>query len=82
VLPDTDLAGACFVSEQIRANVEQLKMAAIQSQVSKYVTVSIGVSSFRPQADSEKTALMRAADRALYQAKVAGRNQVRAIQMP
>ena len=82
VLPDTDLAGACFVSEQIRANVEQLKMDALQSQVSKYVTVSIGAASYHPQADSEKTALIQAADRALYQAKVAGRNQVRSIQMP
>ncbi|WP_167568995.1 GGDEF domain-containing protein [Brevibacillus migulae] len=82
VLPDTDLAGACFVSEQIRANVERFKMGALQSQANKYVTVSIGVASFRPQADSEQSALIRAADRALYQAKAAGRNQVRSIQMP
>jgi diguanylate cyclase (GGDEF)-like protein len=44
--------------------------------VAPWVTVSIGVSSLRPQADQSSDLLIAIADRALYEAKSLGRNRV------
>jgi predicted signal transduction protein with EAL and GGDEF domain len=41
-----------------------------------YVTLSVGVAGCIPHHDSSPQALISAADRALYQAKKAGRNKV------
>lgn len=76
ILPDTPLAGACIVAEKILLAVNNLNLAHAGSPY-LHVTISIGVAALTP-ADCEggTQSLIEAADRALYRAKSAGRNQV------
>jgi diguanylate cyclase (GGDEF)-like protein len=82
ILPDTMLEGARVVAETMRAGVQALKIGHSWSSVAKEVTISIGLAVIIPPRGSEGGigALVRAADDALYQAKEAGRNQVRVAQ--
>lgn len=75
VLPDTPPAGAALIAEQIRAAISEL---AIEHAGSEYgrVTASIGAASWAPEQDSDVTAVIKAADEALYNAKATGRNKV------
>lgn len=74
VLPETsELDAACTAAEKIRAAVE-----ATQFTIPKAVTLSIGVTVCDPQDEDPDTVLKRA-DRALYEAKAAGRNRVVAL---
>lgn len=76
VLPDTDFEGAVAVAERLRLNVESLRIPHIRSQVSPYVTISVGVASAVPDRASTPEGLISAADAALYRAKREGRNRV------
>lgn len=78
VLPDTDLAGALNVAENLRQAVTTTRIPHEHSKVAPYVTISSGVSCVIPDpadASSPET-LMKTADAALYLAKEKGRNQV------
>jgi diguanylate cyclase (GGDEF)-like protein len=76
ILPETDLAGALTIAEKIRQAITAM---AIVHEGSPYqhVTASIGVASARVFRGAERSALLEAADQALYRAKAAGRNCVR-----
>jgi diguanylate cyclase (GGDEF)-like protein len=69
VLPETDLPGAMSVAEGIRVAVEVL------TGLAQPITTSIGVAR-RKDVDVSPADLLRRADRALYEAKKAGRNRV------
>lgn len=74
VMPETEAEGAHIVAERIRVAVEELQFEVNGRPVP--VTVSIGVAAVVPtQADGGEQ-LVAAADKALYQAKAAGRNRV------
>ncbi|MBP2643191.1 MAG: diguanylate cyclase response regulator [Firmicutes bacterium] len=73
ILPATDLKGALTVAERIRNNIEDAKIEHNCSSISPYVTVSVGVALNKP--NDTKNYLLGRADRALYQAKRAGRNR-------
>ncbi|MCP3715492.1 sensor domain-containing diguanylate cyclase [Paraburkholderia sp. CNPSo 3281] len=75
VLPDTPPAGAELIAEQIREAISDL---AIEHAGSEYgrVTASIGTACWMPEQDSDVSAVIRAADEALYTAKATGRNKV------
>ncbi|HZO35196.1 MAG TPA: GGDEF domain-containing protein [Gaiellaceae bacterium] len=73
-LPNTDRDGALRVAEKLRANVTKLRIAGVD----RTVTASFGVATF-PDDAATPAALMRAADRALYQAKQAGRDRVATV---
>jgi two-component system cell cycle response regulator len=75
VLPETDLAGAEQAAERIRAAVRGRPFGA-PGQVPLAVTVSLGVA-VHPRHGATATALLRAADEALYDAKRAGRDRWR-----
>lgn len=78
-LPDTDLDGALVVAERIRRSVAEIVLSDPDGNALRQITVSLGVSSLR--LEDERTAeLIERADRALYVAKVKGRNQIQVIE--
>ncbi|BHH82106.1 sensor domain-containing diguanylate cyclase [Desulforhopalus sp. 52FAK] len=74
VLVQTDEAGAVLLAERLRQAVEQLKVTCDDRIIQ--ITVSIGVAEWRAD-DKDTEDLLKRADRALYAAKNAGRNQVK-----
>ena len=77
ILPNTKSRGAIHLAEAIRQNLVRLKIAHQRSEVSDFVTLSLGVASIIPPfAVNEPTVLVEIADKALYVAKARGRDQV------
>lgn len=77
MLPNTDAGGARLVGERLLYNLSQAAIPHAQNLPSGQVTLSIGVSAMVPGAGSSTTMLALAADKALYEAKEHGRNQIR-----
>lgn len=80
LLPETDTDGALTVAERIRGAVEALAIAHPRSPVGDVVTASIGTATLTPGGEDDPERLTVSADRALYEAKQAGRNRV--VQAP
>ncbi len=78
VLPQADADAALAVAERARHALEALQMRHEASPTSSVVTLSVGVATCRADFLLKDTALLTAADEALYQAKNAGRNRVSA----
>jgi len=76
LLPDTTINGGIEVAETIRQRIKSLELPAADTEVSPYVSVSLGVASMVPQPDQTAMALLQAADQALYKAKKSGRDRV------
>jgi diguanylate cyclase (GGDEF)-like protein len=70
LLPETDIVGAFVVAEKIRVGAEDLELS-----VGSQTSVSIGLVS-HPEDGLNAEELMLAADRAMYQAKSLGKNQI------
>lgn len=81
ILPTASGIDAYKVGEKVRRNIEALKVAHEMSEVSEYVTVSVGVVTVIPADDMVPDSLIAKADDALYKAKKKGRNQVVAADM-
>ncbi|MGR3218523.1 MAG: diguanylate cyclase domain-containing protein [Candidatus Anammoxibacter sp.] len=75
ILPGTPSDGAASVAENIRKSVLDLEILHEKSDVSNYVTLSLGVATMTPEQDILPTTIVEAADKFLYQAKDSGRNQ-------
>lgn len=76
VLYGSTAEGAQALAEGMRAAVERMALTHGRSPVSPYVTVSAGVATLVPSRSGSPTALVGAADRALYSGKENGRNAV------
>lgn len=76
ILPNTNADKAFSVAEESRSSVKALKIPQMNSPISKYLTVSLGVASIIPSAEYSSSLLITAADQALYQAKIQGRDRV------
>lgn len=82
VLPGTDLAGAARLAERMRLAVEALSGAllpggdGLPADERLDVTISLGVAAAVPHGETPPRTLLEAADHALYEAKLAGRNCV------
>ncbi|MFA6698853.1 MAG: diguanylate cyclase [Thiomicrospira sp.] len=77
ILPETPEQGALKVAEDLRAAVEAMHFAHQYSEVADHVTISVGVASNEHDQGQCMHSLLQRADQALYQAKKAGRNQVK-----
>jgi diguanylate cyclase (GGDEF)-like protein len=75
VLPNTHAENALIVAEKIRSAIAFLSIPHATSQVSQYVTLSLGVASLIPTPKSSPEDLMAQADQALYTAKNEGRDR-------
>lgn len=76
LLPQTSVSGAADLADRLRHAVEARPVKFKGEEIP--VTASFGVASY-PDAVPARDGLFRAADRALYDAKKAGRNCVRAV---
>ncbi len=76
LLPDTDLDGVLEVAEHLRQGIEELALPHPAAPLG-HLTASLGVASLVPTTQRLEE-LIEMADRALYEAKTAGRNQVSA----
>jgi diguanylate cyclase (GGDEF)-like protein len=76
ILPRADLGAALVVAERMRVSVESARLP--HTSDTGAVTVSVGVASCLASAAGRCDELLVGADAALYEAKHAGRNRVRA----
>lgn len=75
VLPHTGTEGALVIGDLLRTNIESLRLSHKSSQVSDYVTVSIGITTYFGD-DIGLNSLLNFADQSLYKAKSNGKNRV------
>lgn len=75
LLPNTTLAGACCLAEKARLALASRQLRHEASEVSDWVTLSLGVASIVPRHQASPAGLIKAADQALYQSKTNGRNR-------
>lgn len=75
ILPNTPQQGAFNVAENIRKEIESLQLPHEKSQISDYITISLGVATIIPTQDVSLESLIKSADNALYEAKKLGKNQ-------
>lgn len=73
VLPNTQ--NALSFAKNILKNIENLEILHKSSNISKFVTVSIGIVTVIPKRDSSALEFLQKADDALYEAKANGRNK-------
>ncbi|MCC6921150.1 MAG: diguanylate cyclase [Alphaproteobacteria bacterium] len=75
ILPETSLANARVLAEQIRRNVQAKKVVKRSTgETLGAITISLGVASLQPGEHPQD--MLRRADKCLYAAKHAGRNRV------
>jgi diguanylate cyclase (GGDEF)-like protein len=64
------------VAEELRRAVVEAAFEHPASPLAAQVTISVGVAVMAPATDATPIQLVAAADRAMYDAKIAGRNRV------
>ncbi len=80
ILPETDDAGSLIVAERLRKSIKHLEFSAADGDTRNLkgfgITVSIGLSGYSHASNMTEDILIENADKALYQAKQNGRDQV------
>lgn len=76
LMPNTTAEGAVQIAKEAAEKVQALKIEHKSSQVSPYVSISLGVTTLVPSQDMAVSTLVDTADLGLYEAKRRGRNQV------
>jgi len=76
LLPETAMLDALDVADRICRAVQSLAIEHNKSVTYPFVTLSLGVASCQPNITPQSIALIEQADKALYNAKEAGRNRV------
>lgn len=75
ILPETGEEGAFRIAERMRRQIGEQHIPHRASKVSAQVTLSLGISTVRPEKKSDLRQFIEMADRALYRAKSEGRNR-------
>ncbi|MBO1254838.1 diguanylate cyclase [Alteromonas sp. 5E99-2] len=77
LLPHTEEESAQMIAERLRNAIETLAVPHEKSQISPFVTVSLGVTvcHFTNETICSSKSIIETADKALYEAKSKGRNQ-------
>ncbi|MBL3519949.1 GGDEF domain-containing protein [Arcobacter lanthieri] len=81
ILPDTNFEGAIKIAEILRNSIKELNIPHKNSDVSNFVTISLGLSFVIPNNDITPEILLRRADEALYQSKNTGRDKVSSLSL-
>ncbi len=78
ILSNTNVEGALQVSEVIQAQIKDLQIPHLTSQLNNIdiVTLGIGIATLIPTPLQSESDLVHYADNALYQAKSSGRNRI------
>jgi diguanylate cyclase (GGDEF)-like protein len=82
VLGGTDAKGAKTVAAQAVKTIKDLKIPHGKSETNEYLTISVGVVTAFATFDINQSDLINAADKSLYQAKEAGRDQIVSYEFP
>lgn len=80
ILPGADPAGAALVAQEISLHIQSLNIPHERSQISPFLTVSMGVASARCLPGMTPDQWISEADRQLYRSKQSGRNRITATQ--
>ena len=75
LLPYVEKNNALNFARELVQCVENIKMSHPTSEISKYVTISVGIAGIVPDEKNTQTWLLIEADKALYEAKHSGRNR-------
>ena len=78
IAASVSIEAAQALAEKLRESIEMLKIPHATSAINDYVTISVGVATVIPEADMEAAGFLEKVDRALYLAKIGGRNRVAA----
>jgi len=76
ILPGTSLEGVMTIAQKIQAQIGQAQIQHSGSDISRFVTLSLGGASLIPNPETTSASLVKQADEALYRAKQQGRNQL------
>lgn len=76
VLPETDSVGAMHIAAAAHAAVAGLSIAHRECSTGAVVSISIGIAATRGDEPLNPQDMIAMADKALYQAKDAGRNRI------
>lgn len=76
ILPNTDNSGAMQVAEKLLHAVIDAQIRCDTSPLAAYITISIGIHTAVPYAETECWDMVQKADTALYRAKSNGRNRI------
>jgi len=76
ILPDTDAEGALNIAESIQTRLQNIHMPHTTSTVADRVTLCLGVATLIPDRSNHPAQLLKMADKALYECKHNGKNQI------
>jgi diguanylate cyclase (GGDEF)-like protein len=75
VVFEAENEGDELLADRARENLQAMEIPNARTDVSPYVSISIGVCLVRPTADTPTHEVLRTADEALYESKRSGRNR-------
>ncbi|WP_020674678.1 diguanylate cyclase [Geopsychrobacter electrodiphilus] len=82
ILADTSLQGALALAARISKAVSKLALAHARSDVSDFVTISLGIATAADHVLNDGSQLVSLADQGMYQAKMKGRNRCEVMPPP